>query len=110
MQSLLGDVSLLFFFFFFLVSLALLLFWQKGVQFCAWMYWVPLRWFVKSTLSCPTPFSFVYCYDCVGVGGGGGGVTECIVCVSGYDPLTFSFLSFSFLIGWEFYGPNYLKC
>ena len=37
-------------------------------------------------------------------------VTECIVCVSGYDPLTFSFLSFSFLIGWEFYGPNYLKC
>ena len=29
------------------------------------------------------------------------------MCVSGYDPLTFSF---SFLIGWEFYGPNYLKC
>ena len=27
----------------------------------------------------------------------GGDVTECIVCVSGYDPLTFSFLSF--LIG-----------
>ena len=37
-------------------------------------------------------------------------VTECIVCVSGHDPLTFSFLSFSFLIGWEFDGPNYLKC
>ena len=26
------------------------------------MYWVPLWWFVKSTLRCPTPFSFVYCY------------------------------------------------
>ena len=25
-------------------------------------------------------------------------VTECIVCVLGYDPLTFSFLSFSLLI------------
>ena len=37
-------------------------------------------------------------------------VTECIVCVSGYDPLTFSFLlSFLFLIEWELYGPNYLK-
>ena len=45
-------------------------------------------------------------YDWVGAGGGGrgGDVTECIVCVSGYD------LSFSFLTGWEFYGPNYLKC
>ena len=30
--------------------------------------------------------------------------------VSGHDPLTFSFLSFSFLIVWEFYGPNYLRC
>ena len=28
--------------------------------------------------------------------------------VSGHDPLTFSFLFFSFLIGSEFYGPNYL--
>ena len=28
--------------------------------------------------------------------------------VSGHDPLIFSFRSFSFLIGWEFYGPNYL--
>ena len=37
-------------------------------------------------------------------------VTECIVYVPGHDPLIFSFLSFSFLIGWEFYGPNYLKC
>ena len=37
-------------------------------------------------------------------------VTECIVCVPGHDPLIFSFLSISFLIGWEFYGPNYLKC
>ena len=37
-------------------------------------------------------------------------VTECIVCVSGYDPLTFLSCPFSFLIGWEFYGPNYLKC
>ena len=36
-------------------------------------------------------------------------VTECIVCISGHDPLIFSFLSFSCLIGWEFYGPNYLK-
>ena len=30
--------------------------------------------------------------------------------VPGHDPLIFSFLSFSFFIGWEFYGPNYLKC
>ena len=30
--------------------------------------------------------------------------------VPGHDPLIFSFLSFSFLIGWEFYGPNYLRC
>ena len=37
-------------------------------------------------------------------------VSKCIVCVSGYDPLTFSSLSFSFLIGKEFYGPSYLKC
>ena len=38
-------------------------------------------------------------------------VTECIVCVQGHDPLTFSFqIPFSFLIGWEVYGPNYLKC
>ena len=37
-------------------------------------------------------------------------VTECIVYVSGYDPLTITLLSFSFLIGWEFYGPSYLKC
>ena len=37
-------------------------------------------------------------------------VTKCIVCVSGYDLLTLSFLSFFFLIGLEFYGPNYLKC
>ena len=36
-------------------------------------------------------------------------VTECIVCVLGQDPLTFSFLSFSFLIAWEFYGPSYLS-
>ena len=43
-------------------------------------------------------------------GGGGGGVTECTVYVSGYVPLTFSFLSVSFLTGWEFHGPNYLKC
>ena len=26
--------------------------------------------------------------------------------VPGHDPLIFSFLSFSFLIGWEFYGPS----
>ena len=58
---------------------------------------------------------------CVGGGGGGGGgVTEDVVrrrkagtkcnrvyCihVPGHDPITFSFLSFSFLIGWDFYGP-----
>ena len=30
--------------------------------------------------------------------------------VRGHDPLIFSFLSFSFLIGWGFYGPNYLRC
>ena len=30
--------------------------------------------------------------------------------VPGHDPLIFSFLSFSFLIGWEFYGPYYLRC
>ena len=36
-------------------------------------------------------------------------VTECIVCVSaGYDPFDLSFLSFSFLIVWEFCGPNCL--
>ena len=29
---------------------------------------------------------------------------------SGPWPFNLSFLSFSFLIGWEFYGPNYLKC
>ena len=37
-------------------------------------------------------------------------VSECIVCVSGYDPLTFLSRPFSFLIGWEFDGPSYLKC
>ena len=31
------------------------------------------------------------------------------MCV-GLWPFNLSFLSFSFLIGWEFYGPNYLKC
>ena len=29
--------------------------------------------------------------------------------VPGHDPITFSFRSFSFLIGWGFYGPNCLK-
>ena len=33
------------------------------------------------------------------LGGGGGDVIECIVCVQGDDPLTFSFLSF-FLFFW----------
>jgi len=37
-------------------------------------------------------------------------VTECIVCVQDNDPFTFLSCPFSFLIGWEFYGPNYLKC
>ena len=30
--------------------------------------------------------------------------------VPGHDPIIFSFRSFSFLIGWVFYGPNYLRC
>ena len=30
--------------------------------------------------------------------------------VPGHDPVTFSFWSFSFLIRWGFYGPNYLRC
>ena len=79
------------------------------------MYWVPLSLFVKSTLSCPIPFRFVYCYVINAaydrVGGGGGDATKCIVCVQGLDPLTFSFCRpFSFLIVWDFCGPNYLKC
>ena len=41
-------------------------------------------------------------------------VTECIiVCVWAMYFLPFFPLPcrpFSFLIGWEFYGPNYLKC
>ena len=44
-------------------------------------------------------------------------VTECIACVQGRDPLTFSSCRpFSLFfwggggIGGEFYGPNYLKC
>ena len=43
----------------------------------------------------------------------GGDVTECIVYMfrAMTDPLIFSFLSsLSFLTGWEFYGPNYLRC
>ena len=47
------------------------------------MYWVPLSWFVNSTLSCPTPFSFVYCYVITSEDAGydwvEGDVTECIV-------------------------------
>ena len=79
-------------------------------SFCAWMYWVPLWWFVKSTLSFPTPFSFVYCYVInqrgrwlwlsVCVWGGGGNVTECIVCVPAHDPLTYSFLSSFLFFDW----------
>ena len=50
------------FFFFFLVSQALTtMLAKKGYRFRAWMYWVPLWWFVKSTLSCPTPFSLLLC-------------------------------------------------
>ena len=30
--------------------------------------------------------------------------------VPGHDHITFSFRSFSLLIGWGFYGPNYLRC
>ena len=30
--------------------------------------------------------------------------------VPGHDPITFSFRSFSFLVEWGFYGPNYLRC
>ena len=33
-----------------------------------------------------------------------------VLYVSGHDLLTFLSGFFSFLIGWEFYGPNYLKC
>ena len=52
----------LFFSFFFLVSQALTtMLAKKGYRFRAWMYWVPLWWFVKSTLSCPTPFSLLLC-------------------------------------------------
>ena len=36
-------------------------------------------------------------------------VTECIVCVQGHDPLTFSFLSSSFLIGCDFLRPQLSK-
>ena len=46
------------------------------------------------------PFSFVYCYVINQRGRllwlSRGDITECIVCVLGYDPLTFSFLSFLF--------------
>ena len=41
-------------------------------------------------------------------GGGGGGVgCNRVYCIHvlGHDPITFSFRSFSFLIGWGFYGP-----
>ena len=34
----------------------------------------------------------------------------CCIHVPGHDPLIFSFLSLSFLTGWEFYGPSYLRC
>ena len=38
-------------------------------------------------------------------------VTECIECVPGHDPLIFFPVVLSlFLIGREFYGPNYPKC
>ena len=30
--------------------------------------------------------------------------------VPGHEPITFSFQSFSFLIGWVFYSSNYLRC
>ena len=77
------------------------------------MYWVPLWWFVKSTHRCPTPFSFVYCYV-INHRGRYPFLPTCnrVYCihVPGHDPLIFSFLSFSVLIGWEFYGPNYLRC
>ena len=36
-------------------------------------------------------------------------VTECIVCVSGHDPLTSSFLSFSFFDWVGVLWPNYLS-
>ena len=39
-----------------------------------------------------------------------GGVTKCIVCVQGHDPLTFFSCHPFFLIGQKFYGPNYPKC
>ena len=43
-------------------------------------------------------------------GGGGGCNRVYCIHVPGHDPLTFSFRSFSFLIGWGFYGSNYLRC
>jgi len=34
----------------------------------------------------------------------------CCIHVPGHDPLTFLSCPLSLLIGWEFYGPNYLRC
>ena len=44
-------------------------------------------------------------------GGGGGGGCNRMYCihVPGHDPLIFSFLSFSFLIGWVFLWPQLSK-
>ena len=56
MQSLLGDVSL------FLVSQAFIsMLAKRGTVLCVDVLGTTLM-FVKSTLRCPTPFSFVYCY------------------------------------------------
>ena len=56
---------------------------KKGYSFCSWMYWVPLWWFVNSTLSCPTPFSLFIAMWLISEDAGydwvGGDVTECIV-------------------------------
>ena len=65
MQLLLGvvSVSVFFFFFFFLVSQAFTtMLAKRGTVFVrGCILWVPLIWFVNSTLSYPKPFSFVYC-------------------------------------------------
>ena len=55
---------------------------NRGTVLCVDVL-VPLWWFVKSTLSCPTPFNFVCCYVINQRGRwlwlSGGDVTECIV-------------------------------
>ena len=57
---------------------------------------------------CLTSEDAGYDWEVMGGGGGGGG-TECIVCVSGYDPLTFLSCPFPlfvlFWLGGSFMAP-----